>query len=110
MPRTIESLVDSHRAAAERREAGRPVWDHRLRIKHLLTDDESDENAQQVGKEVAAIIRASTWARADQKERGGNSEVIMCAEEFEDVDDLDHFNAVLDHLYDLADADRAWIG
>lgn len=113
MPRTIDSLTDAHRAAAERRAAGRPIWDHKLRIKHLLSNDTSDENAQKVGVEVAKVLRASTWAKADAKdaaERGGDSEVAMCAEEFEDIEDLDHFNAVLDRLYDLADADRAWIG
>lgn len=113
MPRTIESLMNSHSAAAERRASGRPIWDHKLHIKYLLSNDTTDETAQKVGKEVAAVLRASSWAKADQKyadERGGDSEVAMCAEEFEDVDDLDHFNSVLDHLYDLADADRAWIG
>lgn len=112
MPRTIESLLDSHHAATERRAAGKPIWDRRIRIKHLLADDESAENAKAVGKEIAKVVRASTWAKADQaeaEEGGGDSEVAMCAEEFEDVDDLDHFNSVLARLYDLADADRTWI-
>lgn len=115
MPRTIESLLDSHHAATERRAAGKPIWDRRIRIKHLprlLDNDESVENVKAVGKEIAKVVRTSAWAKADQaeaEEGGGDSEVAMCAEEFEDVDDLEHFNAVLARLYDLADADRTWI-
>ena len=109
MPSTIESLVDSHHAATERRKAGKPIWDHRIRI----VQGQTDATTQEVGKQIATILRASTWAKADQKdaeEGGGDSEVIMCAEEFEDVTDEEHFDAILDRLYDLADADRTWIG
>lgn len=112
MPRTIESIAQSQEIANRRRAEGLPVWGHTVRIKHLFTDDESDENAQRVGKEVATILRTSAWAEADRefaRERGGDSEVIVCAEAFEEVQDLDDFNAVLDRLYDLADVDRAWI-
>lgn len=112
MPRTIESIVENHRVATARREAGKPIWDRRLTIKHLLTSDDSDENAQEVGRKIAAILRASDWLKADKEEndeRLGGSEVEQVAEEFEDIEDLDHFNLVLDSLYDLADADRVWI-
>lgn len=112
MPRTIESIAHSHDIANRRRAEGLPVWGYTVRIKHLLTDDESDESAQKVGKEVATVLRTSAWAEADRefaRERGGDSEVIVCAEEFEEVRGLEDFNAVLDRLYDLADVDRAWI-
>lgn len=88
-------------------------WKHRVNIKHLITDDESDENAKKVGKQIAKALRASTWARADREyadEYGRDSEVDICAEEFSDVDGLDHLNGVLDVMYDLADADKVWIG
>lgn len=112
MPRTIESIVENHQVAQERRKAGKPVWDRRLHIKHLLNDDDSDENAQEVGRQIAAILRTSSWLKADKENHGerlGDPEVQMAMEEFEDIADIDHFNAVLDNLYDLADADRVWI-
>lgn len=112
MPNTVEHKVEMFRLAQERRNAGRPVWDSRLRIKHLLTDDGSDESAHEVGQQIAATLRASSWMKADQRQaedRLGDSEVQLVAEEFEDIKDLDHFNAVLDTLYDLADADRVWV-
>lgn len=112
MPRTIESIAENHRVATERRKAGKPIWDRRLSIKHLFTDDESNEAAQKTGREIAAVLKASPWLKADQEahgERLGDSEVQMAMEEFEDIEDIAHLNLVLDGLYDLADADRVWI-
>lgn len=112
MPRTIEGIVENHQAATERRKAGKPVWDRKLHIKHLLSEDTSTENAKKVGNEIAQVLRGSSWLKADEKEsaeRMGGSEVAQVAEEFEDIEDLEHFNAVMDRLYDLADADRVWV-
>lgn len=112
MPRTIESIAENHRVATERRKAGKPIWDHRLTIKHLFSDDDSDENAKKVGKEIAAILRGSEWLKANQEDsegRVGGSEVEQIADEFEDIEDMRHFSLVIDGLYDLADADRVWI-
>lgn len=109
MPRTVESIVDGYNAANERLKAGKPAWDHHLKIKHLLTDDVSDEACRRVGAEIATILRSSDWLRDDEKGTGP-SEITVCAEEFEEVTDVDHLNEVLDRLYDLADADRVWIG
>lgn len=112
MPRTIEGIVASHQAATERRKAGKPIWDHKLHIKHLLSNDGSDETAQETGRQIAQVLLASSWLKADEKENGermGGGEVAQVADEIKDVDDLEHLNAVLDALYGLADADRVWI-
>lgn len=119
MPRTLESMVDNHKVAQERRRAGRPVWDHRLKIADLITDlqnkleEDPEADIQGVGKQIGERIRNSSWAKEDEKavkERGGfDSEVMECAEEFEDVTDQDDFELILDRLYDLADADRTWV-
>lgn len=116
MPKTLESIVDNHRAATERRKAGRPIWDYRLRIADLITklQDDPETAPEEVGRQIGARIRTSGWAKADEKsveESGGiTSEVMQCAEEFEEVSDREDFELILDRLYDLADADRAWIG
>lgn len=106
MPRTIESIVDAHNAATERRRAGRPIWDHKLRIKHLLADigSPTDEDAKRIGKLIAAAIERSAWGR------DADEELHDLIEEFKDVIDVDHFNMIMDALYDLADYDRVWIG
>lgn len=112
MPRTIEGILDSHHAATERRAAGKRIWDHKLRIKHLLNQDSSPEAAQKTGEAISKEIAASSWFKADEKENGeriGGGEVAQIADEIKDVEDRDHLNAVLDALYDLADADRVFI-
>lgn len=118
MPRTIESILAAHEAATQRRKAGRPIWDHSLRIKHLLNESSSDERAQELGAEVAKILRASSWLKREQAliaadpENAGlhvTSEIEDLADELADVTTLEHFNEALDELYDLADAHRVWI-
>lgn len=113
MPRTIEGILDSHHAASERREKGKPIWDRKLHIKHLMTQDTSNESAQKTGAAISQVLSASEWLKADEKENGeriGGGEVAQIADEIKDVETLEHLNAVLDSLYDLADADRVWIG
>lgn len=88
-------------------------WKHRISIRHLLNDDETDKNAKEVGERIAKTLRTSTWARADREYadwNGGDSEVEILADEFSDIDGLDHLNDALDAMYDLADADKTWVG
>ena len=106
MPRNIESIIDNHNTATERRKAGKPVWDHRLTIKHHLTCNPAD--APDIGKKIAATLRACTWYTTVQKQNP-HDDLVAIAEELDDIDDAEHFNAVLDRLYDIADADRVWI-
>lgn len=121
MPRTIESIVANHQAASERRKAGRPVWDHTIRIKDLLDDD--NLNAEQIearGKQVADRIRAGTpkkWREMgddfdfELDEMLAAFDSIKLIEEDETEEDLlTEFNGWLDQLYDWADGRRVWIG
>lgn len=111
MPRTIESIIDNHHAATERREAGQPIWDRKLRIKQYFAgSNATDETAKDTARNISHTLKNSSWAKTDQKEAGIDSEVIQLAEEFGDVEDLATLNSLLDTLYDLADADRVWIG
>lgn len=56
MPRTLEIIVENHRVAAERRAAGRPVWDRKIDINstcgncstvHDLADTANNSNPSQ---------------------------------------------------------------
>lgn len=110
MPRTIESILDNHHAASERRKVGQPVWDRKLHIKQYFAGtDATDATAKETAQSISRALKNSSWARADQKEAGINSEVMQLAEEFGDTEDLATLNSLLDVLYDLADADRVWI-
>jgi len=83
-------------------------WKYRVNLKHLLTEDDSDENAIRVGKEVARIVRVSTWYKENTK-IDPYSDLEETLEFLETVNDVEEFNYYLDWLYDLADAERAWI-
>ncbi|KXO99068.1 hypothetical protein AXK58_24245 [Tsukamurella tyrosinosolvens] len=109
MPRTIESIVDCHRAATDRHARGLPTWDQTIEIKHLLGADE--HAAIEVGKAIAQVLRRSRWSSDD-------SEVAELAEFFDEIEadweghyeaPVDRLNALLDELYDRADYARVWI-
>ena len=105
MPRTIESIVDNHTEAARRRAVGRPVWDHHIKIKHLLTDDDSDDNARRVGNALHTILTRSTWIKNNTDP--GLEDAVNNLYEAPDADDL---NDWLDLVYDYADRDRVGLG
>ena len=70
-------------------------------IRPLLTDDNSDENAKETGKKVYQILTSQRYSRYFR--------------DFEDLDEflylegLDHFNDILDRLYDYCDDNLIWI-
>lgn len=111
MPRTLESTMQAHDVAAQRRRDGRPVWDHQVKLRHLIAEDVDDDTAHERGRAIAAALTSTSWARAAHREaeHAGSSDLLDIISELEDIADLTHLNHVIDALYDLADADRAWI-
>lgn len=115
--RTLESIVENHNAAEALRKQGKPIWTHTVRIGDLFPKDydadaASLEQKQEIGKKLSVRIRTSSWCKADianWDEDEYRSEVAMLAEEFDDVQDAQHFENLLEAMYDLADADRTWI-
>lgn len=125
MPRTIESIVENHRVAAERRAAGKPVWDRKIDIKAILHEDQSNtsnEHVAQVANRIGALIRSRVpadwldWESTEQDE-----DLINVVEGMEalkpdsfdgekDFTPLDDLNSMLDQLYDWADGKRVWLG
>lgn len=122
MPRTIDSIVENHQVARERRNAGKPVWDHRINIKEILFRNrlnETNEHAATVGNELSTLLKQSVpkaW-------------LDISSPDFDDdidnyIDWLSHLkgageaqgavledlNSILDQLYDWADHKRVWLG
>ncbi len=75
----------------------RGPWKKKLNIKQFLNDDDSDENAVEVGHKLAEYLRQNL------------SEYPRIAD-FDKIVDCDHFNARLTHLYDYADKHRSRLG
>ncbi len=125
MPRTIESIVENHRVAAERRSAGKPVWDCKIDIKAILHEDQSNtsnEHAAKVANRIGALIRSRVpadwldWGSTDLDEdlthivEGMEALKPDSYDGEEDFTPLNDLNSMLDQLYDWADAKRVWLG
>ena len=63
MPRTVESIVESHRVASARRAAGKPIWDVKVPLKALLAeyagfgDDLTAEQAVDMSHRLHALLK-----------------------------------------------------
>ena len=100
MARTIDSIVASHRAAQERRDQGRPIWDRKIRLGDVFRNE--DMTFEQSRDAIVDRIRRTGGA-------DDNYTVGELLDELADTDDGDAFDEVWDLIYDEADADRVWI-
>lgn len=102
MSRSIEHIVDMHRLAADRRKAGRPIWDHKIDVS-LWWRSEAPFTERRDG--IVRAVKRSRWYRqADEL-----SDLYSYVDELADAEDTQHFDQVWDCIYDLADIDRVWI-
>ena len=76
-----------------------PNWKMTVKIKDLLDEDDSDDNAQYVGREIAKRLRASAWDMPEYVLDAFAGGVV-------NAHDL---NRLLVAMYDRADYDRVWI-
>lgn len=83
----------------------RTKWQHTLKLKDLLTNDDSDETAVNVARETK--IRVQNFAKSRGFEQDDALEEITYW--FDDVATCNDFNGVLNELYDWADDNRVWI-
>jgi hypothetical protein len=119
MPRTIDSILASNKAANERRETGKPVWDGTIKIKDLLSNDDLDiDQIIALGKSVAAQIRIGApkkWQKMCEDFDFNLDDIITCFDSLvlgvneTKKDLLDEFNGLMDELYDWSDRARIWI-
>ena len=125
MPRTIESIVENHRVASERRAAGKAVWDSKINIKEILHEDQSNtsnEHSAAVANRIGALVRSrvpATWLDISADEVDFDLiEIVEGMEALkpdsydgeEDFTPLEDLNSMLDQLYDWADGKRIWLG
>ena len=126
MPRTVEHIVECHRAAQTLRIAGKPVWNMEIPIKEILRsgDPTSHEGISALGRDISTAFRKALPAALfditnDDYDREID-EIIDDIESYsaegldllaaEGIDAKDMFNNRLDELYDWADRGRIWLG
>lgn len=121
MYRTIESIVTNHQRAQARREAGKPIWDRQIKIKHLIGEDTTEEAAAGVANVIAKALRQqlpAKWLDTGPDMDFDLLEVVegmesVSPDSYADDDDftvLEDLNNMLGSLYDWADRQRVWIG
>lgn len=127
MPRTVESIVENHKAAAALRAAGKPVWSRSINIKSILSEDQGNESPEHVAKvanSIAKLIRSRLPATMlDWKSDECDFDFLDAIESMEEctvkslaedkangVEAVEMLNGWLDQIYDWADANRVWLG
>lgn len=127
MPRTVETIVANHQAAAALRAAGKPIWPRKVNIKTILREDQSSEDPAVIADKanrIAKLLRAQAPARmfdstdpdcdydfVDAVEMMEECTVASLAVDLENgVEAVDMMNGWLDAVYDWADANRVWLG
>lgn len=83
----------------------RPGWSHSLKLKDLLTDDNSDEKAVEVASELVKRLEGFAKRRGFEED----FELFDIIEGFGCVENCNELNGVFTGLYDWADDNRVWI-
>ncbi len=127
MPRTVESIVANHQAAAALRAAGRPIWKQTIDIKSILNEDqnnESPEHVTDVAHRIAKLLRAKVpVATLDERDDDCDFNLLEAVEDMENcsvaalaedlkagIEAVEMLNGWLETVYDWADANRVWMG
>jgi protein involved in polysaccharide export with SLBB domain len=84
-------------------------WRKTIRLKHLLSSDDSPENARRVAGKVARVLLREPEYEHGDVEFGYIADEMLLLAESDDGTCAD-FNEILADLYDWADAERVWIG
>lgn len=103
MPDTPEHRADMHRLATERRKAGLPVWDRKLRLADVWRNESMSFEERR--DTIVARIRASEWF----KEYDEHDELPEAVAELAEAPHANDFDDVWGWIYDIADVDRVWI-
>jgi len=124
MPRTVEHIVHCHQLSQARCNAGLPIWDKTISIKHILQRDqsnESNEHAAAVANEIATVLKSRLPAKMLDIKNDEFDEVLadivegmesLKADSYADdptFSPLQDLNGMLEGLYDWADENRVWI-
>jgi len=130
MPRTVESIVESHRVASARRAAGKPIWDVKVPLKALLAeyagfgDDLTAEQAVDMSHRLHALLKMcvpEAWRQYEHDNYSMDFEDLMerfelaAAVDFAPTEDCtdtpcEIINWWLEELYDWGDRYRVWLG
>lgn len=127
MPRTVETIVANHQAAAALRAAGKPIWPRRVDIKAIIREDQTSEDPVVIASKanrIASLLRRHLpttvfdctnpkcdFDFVDAVEMMEECTVASLATDLENgVEAVEMLNGWLETVYDWADAQRVWLG
>jgi len=87
---------------AERKSNGKSVWAY-----HLKVNMSADLSFKQRRNNFAAALKRSAWFKAVAEDEF--SDLWQAWDEIKDAENVEHFDACLSEIYDMADYDRCWI-
>jgi hypothetical protein len=76
-------------------------WKHKLKIKHLFTENEDPESVDKSMRAIAEVIKQSPFMAGFDI-----TDFYNCLEE---EDSCNFANQLLDDLYDYADFNKIWV-
>ena len=103
MPDTAEHRADMYRLASQRRAAGKPIWDRKIRLGDVFHND--DLTFEQKRDLIVSRIRTSGWLKGCDE----YDDLVMFVEELSETTTAAEFDGPWDEIYDIADAERVWI-
>ena len=127
MPRTVETIVENHRAAAALRAAGKSIWPYKADIKGIILEEQGNEDPACItakAHRIAKALRVSLPKKFfDQAHEECDFNFLDVVEMMEDcsvealAEDLKNGSTAvemmdgwLEQIYDWADRNRVWLG
>ena len=127
MPRTVEHIVECHRAASALRAENKPIWRKKIDIRSILREDQSNEAPEHIAAisvRIAKLFRSRLPATffdyghddfdddfLDVIEAMESCTIAELAQDAKNgVEPISMFNGWLETVYDWADVNRVWLG
>jgi hypothetical protein len=103
VPNTVEHKVEMFKLAQERRAAGLPSWDRKIRLGDIFRNESM--TFEQRRDAIVARLRASAWLGS--KDEFDN--LVEAVDGLAHAEDAEEFDGWWDEIYDIADEERVWI-
>ena len=103
MPRTAEHRAEMFQLAQERKHAGLPVWNRKIKLGDVFHNE--DMTFEQRRDSIVSRVRASCWLIG----RDEFDDLVLLVEDLATAEDAREFDEMWDAIYDIADYDRVWI-
>ena len=103
MARSVETIVEAHRLASDRRRAGRQVWNLTIDVSPWFHNEEMA--FEEIRDAIVRKLRRTPWPERSE-------DLSELLEYLAEAVDVEEFDSIWSDIYDIADTDpeyRVWI-